>query len=102
MQLLLGLGLVLGTILLMAWLLRKVTVLPGQHQKLKVIAALSLGQRERAVLVQVGEEQLLLGVAQGQVTLLKSFDKPIILPDQPVKTSAFSRTLNQYLNKRSP
>lgn len=100
MQLLLGLGLVLGTILLMAWLLRKVSVLPGQHRKLKVIAALSLGHRERAVLVQVGEEQLLLGVAQGQVTLLKSFDQPVIPPDQPVAESAFARTLNQYLKKR--
>ncbi|MCD8513627.1 MAG: hypothetical protein LRY63_10075 [Nitrincola sp.] len=35
MQLFLGLGLVLGTIFLMAWLLRKVSVLPGQHKKLK-------------------------------------------------------------------
>lgn len=100
-QLILGLGLVLGTILLMAWLLRKVSVLPGQHRKLKVVAALSLGHKERAVLVQVGEEQLLLGVSQGQVTLLKSFEQPVITPEQPVSHSAFSRKLNQYMNKRS-
>lgn len=101
MQLVLGLGLVLGTILLIAWLMRKVSVLPGQHRKMKVVAALSLGHRERAVLVQVGEEQLLLGVAQGQVTLLKSFDQPVIDADPPVVETAFSRKLNQYLNKRS-
>ena len=100
-QLILGLGLVLGTILLMAWLLRKVSVLPGQHRKLKVVAALSLGHKERAVLVQVGEEQILLGVSQGQVTLLKSFEQPVITPESTVSHSAFSRKLNQYMNKRS-
>lgn len=101
LQLLLGLGLVLGTILLMAYLLRKVSVLPGQHRKLKVVAALSLGQKERAVLVQIGEEQILLGVSQGQVTLLKSFDQPVITPDQPAAESVFARKLNQYISKRS-
>lgn len=100
MQLLLGLGLVLGTIFLMAWLLRKVTLLPGQHRKLRVVAALSLGNRERAVLVQVGDKQLLLGVAQGQVRLLKSFDTPVIEPETGAD-SAFSKKLSQYLSKRS-
>ena len=100
LQLLLGLGFVLGTIFLMAWLLRKVTLLPGQHRKLRVVAALSLGNRERAVLVQVGEQQLLLGVAQGQVCLLKSFDTPIIEPETG-RDSAFSKKLSQYLPKRS-
>ncbi len=100
MQLLMGLGLVLGTIVVMAWLLRKVSVLPGQHRQLKVVAALSLGQKERAVLVQVGEEQLLLGVAQGQVTLLKHYDQPIISPEQSGANSAFAQKLSQYIKKR--
>lgn len=101
LQLFLGLGLVLGTIFLMAWLLRKVSVLPGQHKKLKVVAALSLGQKERAVLIQVGEEQMLLGVSQNQVTLLKSFEAPVISTDDLVVESAFAKKLNQYLSKRS-
>lgn len=100
LQLVLGLGFVLGTIFLMAWLLRKVTLLPGQHRKLRVVAALSLGNRERAVLVQVGEQQLLLGVAQGQVSLLKSFETPVIEPETGAD-SAFSKKLSQYLSKRS-
>ncbi|QEW05467.1 flagellar biosynthetic protein FliO [Nitrincola iocasae] len=100
LQLVLGLALVLGTIFLIAWLLRKVTLLPGQHRKLRVVAALSLGNRERAVLVQVGDEQLLLGVAQGQVSLLKSFDQPVIELESG-QNSAFSKKLSQYLQKRS-
>lgn len=85
----------------MAWLLRKVSVLPGQHKKLKVVAALSLGQKERAVLIQIGEEQMLLGVSQNQVTLLKSFETPVITTDDLVVESAFAKKLNQYLSKRS-
>ncbi|WP_417583416.1 flagellar biosynthetic protein FliO [Nitrincola sp.] len=100
LQLVLGLVLVLGTIFLIAWLLRKVTLLPGQHRKLRVVAALSLGNRERAVLVQVGDQQLLLGVAQGQVSLLKSFDQPVIELENG-QDSAFSKKLSQYLHKRS-
>ena len=100
LQLLLGLAVVLGTIFMIAWLMRKVTLLPGQHKKLRVVAALSLGNRERAVLVQVGDQQLLLGVAQGQVSLLKSFDKPVIELETGTH-SAFSKKLSQYLHKRS-
>lgn len=100
LQLLLGLALVLGTIFLLAWLLRKVTLLPGQHRKLRVVAALSLGNRERAVLIQVGEQQLLLGVSQGQVSLLQTFDTPVVESETGVD-SAFSKKLSQYLHKRS-
>ncbi|WP_268746571.1 flagellar biosynthetic protein FliO [Nitrincola sp. A-D6] len=85
---------------MIAWLLRKVTLLPGQHRKLRVVAAMSLGNRERAVLVQVGEQQLLLGVAQGQVSLLKSFDQPVIELESGTD-SAFSKKLSQYIQKRS-
>ncbi|EXJ09329.1 flagellar biosynthetic protein FliO [Nitrincola nitratireducens] len=77
-QMLLGLLLVIAVIFILAAIMRRVALIPGQHKKLRVVAALSLGQKERVVLVQVGEEQLLLGVSQGQVTLLKSFDEPVI------------------------
>jgi len=77
-QMVLGLLLVIAVIFIIASIMRRVAFIPGQHKKLKVVAALSLGQKERVVLVQVGNEQLLLGVSQGQVTLLKSFDEPVI------------------------
>ena len=37
---------------------------------IEVLASAPLGQRERAVLLQVGEEQILVGVAPGNVTTL--------------------------------
>ena len=45
---------------------------------MRVISSVGVGQRERAVLLQVGEQQLLVGVAPGNVRTLHVFDEPAI------------------------
>ncbi|WP_281648241.1 flagellar biosynthetic protein FliO [Parendozoicomonas sp. Alg238-R29] len=55
---------------------------PGQVG-LKTKAVLSLGGRDRVVVVQAGERELLLGVSSGRITLLGDYDK--LLPDPDVK-----------------
>lgn len=75
---LLALLMVVGLILLLAWLLRK---LPGgalrAHRDLRVVAQLSIGVRERVVVVAVGNRQLLLGVTAESVNLLMQLDEPL-------------------------
>lgn len=68
MQWLLALAVVLAVFLLSVWLLRKSGSLAvvGKGQ-LAVLAGLSLGVREKLVLVKVGEKQLLLGVSGGRI-----------------------------------
>ena len=64
------------------WLTRRVggLQLGGANRSLRVVATTMVGPRERIVLLQVGNgEQLLLGVAPGQVTLLKALDQPLPL-----------------------
>ena len=67
-QWLLALVVVLAVFLLSVWLLRKSGSLAvvGKGQ-LAVLAGLSLGVREKLVLVKVGEKQLLLGVSSGRI-----------------------------------
>ena len=66
-KLLLGLLLVIGLIFLLAWLLRRVQQLnPRGNQAIKLISSHALGPRERLVLVQVGSEQVLLGLSAGR------------------------------------
>lgn len=76
---LLALGLVVGLILVLAWVLKK---LPGAGLKplpgLRVVASLAVGPRERVVLVDCGGQQLLLGVTQHGVTLLHTLAEPIL------------------------
>ncbi len=50
------------------WLVRKTGALPIQTKdNLKIVSALSLGVREKLILVQVGEKQLLLGVTPNRI-----------------------------------
>ena len=56
----------------------------GSAAGLEVIGQLPLGPRERAVLIRVGERQLLLGVAPGQVRTLHVFEE--LIPARPAGT----------------
>jgi len=58
--------------------------------KMQVISSIGLGQRERAVLLQVGEQQILVGVAAGNVRTLHVFDGVCELEAQEVKAPSFS------------
>lgn len=67
-----GLAVVVLAILGLGWLLRRTGagVAGGVAGQLRLLGGLSVGNRERVVLVQVGDRQLLLGVAPGRVQTL--------------------------------
>ncbi len=98
-QLTLGMLLVLGLIVAIAWLLKRT----GRFQAaagggLKILGGLSMGSRERVVLIQAGETQLLLGVAPGRVQTLHVLDQPLQAP--PAATQGgFAEQLGRLLNK---
>lgn len=67
----LGLVLVLALIFLLAWAARRFGLQqPGSNRLLKVVASTMVGQRERVVVVAIGDTWLVLGVAAGQVRAL--------------------------------
>lgn len=71
----LALGLILALIFAAAWLLRRVRVAQGASgSSIQVLSQVSLGARERAVLVRVAGRELLLGVAPGNVRTLLQLD----------------------------
>lgn len=70
-----GLLVVLLTIFACAWLVRKVTGLSSPIAgTLRVLGGVSLGSREKAILLQVGGRKLLLGVTPGRVQTLYVLD----------------------------
>ena len=76
LNMLMGLVVVIALILGLAWVLRKYGRLPVNNQvDMKVLGGLSLGTRERAILVQVEGHRILLGVAPGRVDTLHVLDK---------------------------
>lgn len=99
LQTLLGLILVLVCIALVAWLLKRSNSFhTAASGKMKVIAGLPLGTRERAVLVQVGDEQLLLGVTPQQINLLYKLDTPLEV--DTANPGDFAGKLRQIMQQR--
>lgn len=77
-QLVVGLLVVLLCIIALAWIAKRFNRLQSTPDgSLRVLGGMSMGARERIVLVQLGEKQLLLGVAPGRINTLHVLDEPI-------------------------
>ncbi|MDX1367040.1 flagellar biosynthetic protein FliO [Pseudomonas sp.] len=100
-QLLLGLLLVIGLIFLLAWLMRRVQQLGprGSQQVIKIVASQALSPRDRLVLVQVGGEQILLGLTPGRIAPLHVLKEPVHLPDGEPASTEFAQRLMELLGK---
>jgi len=76
LQATLGLAVVLALIWGAAWVTRRFSPQGASSRSpIKLVASQALGQRERVVLVELGESWLLLGVAPGHVSMLQTGPK---------------------------
>ncbi|MGM0811727.1 flagellar biosynthetic protein FliO [Thioalkalivibrio sp.] len=105
-QLLVGLIVVIAAILVLAFLMRRVGGVQSRlGSDFRVLGGISLGSRERMVLVQVGERQLLVGVAPGRVQALHVLEEPIRVEGRAAQEGAarsdspFARRLRAALNR---
>ena len=100
-QLVLGLLLVLGLIFFLAWLLRRVQQAgpAGRGQVIELIGSRALGPRDRLVLVQVGNEQILLGLTPGTISALHVLKEPVQVPGTEQATPEFAQRLMELLGK---
>jgi len=104
LQMLFGLAIVLGLVVVVAWLMRRVSALPGTAAgMIRVLGAAAVGQRERVVLVEVGDTWLLLGVAPGQVRRLHTMPKTALAAPAGSSAAAdqgFALWLRRMMEKR--
>ncbi len=96
-------------IFFLAWVIKRIGYHPiNNNQLMKVVATLPVTAKEKIVLVQVGEEQIVIGVAPGFVGNIKTLDKPITLPTEKLNqgemdnqahkiTSSFSNIITPFL-----
>ncbi|WP_460106018.1 flagellar biosynthetic protein FliO [Pseudomonas sp. S3_H06] len=100
-QLVLGLLLVLGLIFFLAWLLRRVQQAgpAGKGQVIDIVGSRALGPRDRLVLVQVGNEQILLGLSPGTITALHVLKEPVQVPSAEQASPEFAQRLMELLGK---
>lgn len=80
-QVTLSLLLVLAAVFAAAWVVRRLRGL-GKfgNGALQVVTEIAVGTKERVVLIQVGNQQLLIGVAPGRVSTLHVLSEPVSTP----------------------
>jgi flagellar protein FliO/FliZ len=98
-QVTLSLCIVLGAIFLCAWFARRMrNISSGRAGAVQVVAEVRLGPKERAVLLQVGTTQLLVGVAPGQISALHVLAEPLA-PQPPAAPGTESLSFKSLLRK---
>lgn len=101
-QVFFGLLLVLALIFSLAWLAKKMRFMPaGMHNPdvMRPLASMHLGPKEKLVLIEIGKQQLLLGVTSQQVNLIHQLAEPINLAEETQKTAKFAQIFSQWLTK---
>ena len=103
LQVLLGLGVVLGMVFVAAWAMRRFNpnVAPGSSA-LRIVGGTAVGNRERVLLIEVNDTWLVIGVAPGSVSRIHSMRRPdnFQAGQAPVAPNAFAVWLKQTLERR--
>lgn len=104
-----GLVAVIILILILAWMARRANMFGVMSQThIKLLGSMPLGTREKAVLIEVQGQRLLLGVAPGRVSSLHAFEgvhstepelENIDGDHRGVATHSFSKYLTQVLQQ---
>lgn len=98
----LGLALVVVLIVVLAWIARRFAgARAGAIEGMRVVGAVPIGTRERIVLVDLGETQLVLGVAPGRVQTLHVRPTPAGAGETPRAEPGFRGTLERVLASRA-
>ncbi|WP_017444785.1 flagellar biosynthetic protein FliO [Gayadomonas joobiniege] len=95
-SLILGLLTTLAVIFVLANLAKKSKLGQMKSQGMKVVSVLPLSNRERLMLVEVGDSQLLLGVTAHSIQTLKEFSPPL-----DIQSDDFKTTLAGFMKKNS-
>ncbi|QDE33276.1 flagellar biosynthetic protein FliO [Shewanella polaris] len=85
-----GLIVVLALIFLLAYIVKRLKLVPSSGGVIKTVAVTSVGQREKVVLVEVNGQQYLLGVTSQQINLIDKLTNPVDIP-----ISSFANRLKQ-------
>lgn len=75
----LALAFIVVLIFILSALLKKFELLPGSGSSIiKIVSGISLGNRDKLLLVQVGEEQILLSTSPGRICKLHKLEQNVV------------------------
>ena len=105
MQVVGSLAIVFGAVVLMAVVVKRVNRSPSIGKaSLSVMGSTSVGTREKVVLINAAGQQILVGVAPGNVRTLHVFDEPLATDEaeeaKPADFSAVWQSVNPFGSTR--
>jgi flagellar protein FliO/FliZ len=71
----------------------------GQGKMIKTLATMSMGLKEKISLIQVGDQQLLIGITSQSIQTLLVLETPIKQEDMEHQTPVFQAILKKALRK---
>ena len=94
-QVIAGLGIILVLIAAVAWLTRRLlTLRPQGSGHIHIIEGLSVGTREKLLLIQVDDRRVLLGMCPGRIETLHAFSLGESSPN-------FEQTLAEVVHEKT-
>jgi flagellar biosynthetic protein FliO len=99
MSMIMSLLMVLAVIVVSAMVLKRFQGAQHAINGLKIVTSLHLGSKEKLVVVQAGEKQLLLGVTPQQISLLKTLDEPLVTSKE--NSGDFAQSLAKLLKQKA-
>ena len=82
----------------LAWLAKRFNFTPNHHQHMKTITSLSLGGRERIVIIEVQGQQYAIGVTPHSVNHLFKLDEPLTQAKLMGQDNKILNKLTEILN----
>ena len=103
LQMILGLVVVLGMLVATLWVMKRLAAPRGAASNLlRVVGGTAVGPRERVVVVEVGSNWLVLGVAPGRVSALAEMPRQEMAPPTAAETPKdFPGWLKHVMERRN-
>ncbi|GGE58472.1 hypothetical protein GCM10011533_08750 [Streptosporangium jomthongense] len=94
-----GLLAVIAIIYGCAWIIRRMNGMTGMNNNaIKVVSVMAIGARERIALIEVGGQQILLGITPSAIRTLQVFEEPVVDAGSG-NSGDFARRLQSMIGK---
>jgi flagellar protein FliO/FliZ len=101
-KMVIGLGLVLAVMLGLAWLAKKfMPHTPGTTSIIKVVGGVSVGTRERVMVLEVADRWLVVGVAGGQISAIANIDPQVSNTQNKIENTLDNDVNNLFINNKN-
>src|ERR1700730_7934105 len=99
-QLTLSLVVIVGLIFAISWVLKrlKVSAPRGGRGQIAVLDELTVGARERVMLLRVGDSQVLVGIGAGGMVALTPMSNPLVIVGAPA-APVFAERLREFMKR---